>query len=83
MQILNVVFANEGSLELLVLFFAMNGPLSAFGMIFVNVLHECTGRLGLDGFGAGCRLVNQSCIHSSSVPFWQVQCAAQDLATIC
>ena len=30
--------------ELRVLFFAMHGPLSVFGMVFVNVSHECSGR---------------------------------------
>ena len=30
--------------ELCVLFLAINGPLFVFGMVFVNVSHECTGR---------------------------------------
>ena len=73
--------------EMRVLLFAMNGPLPVFGMVFVIALHECTGRGMWIGWiwrrAAGCRLANQSCIHSSIFSFCPFQYAAKDLATIC
>ena len=63
------------------------GPLSVFGMVFNFSWMYRTNALdagcGSDGFGACCRLIKQSCIHSSSFPFWPFQYAAKDLATIC
>ena len=73
--------------ELSVLFFAMNGSLSVFGMVFVNVSHECTGC----GMWIGCiwrwLSLGQPVLHPF-VEFFllavqRFQYAAKDLATIC
>ena len=42
--IANVTCQIHSVQELCVLFFAMIGQLSVFGMVFVNVSHECSGR---------------------------------------